>query len=144
MTLESKGGRSLPQSTSMSTTRNVPSASFSAKDSSRISPRFTFETRIRIQVQRGGQELIVGGWARDISESGIGAFVAEELTPGEQIGLEVPFDGGTTLSLRACVSRNLGTQYGLMFTALSPEQRGHIQAAMDGKKPLPSPFLPKD
>ena len=95
-------------------------------------------------MQRGGQELTVGGWARDISESGVGAFVAEELKPGEPVELEVPFAEGVTLTLRACVSRNLGTQYGLMFTALSPEQRGHIQAAMDGKKPLPSPFLPKD
>ncbi len=113
-------------------------------DSSRISPRFTFETRIRIRIQRSGQELVVGGWTRDISESGIGAFVAEELTPGEEVELEVPFAGDVKLDLQACVSRNLGTQYGLMFTALSAEQRRHIQGAMDGKNPLPSPFLPKD
>ena len=88
--------------------------------------------------------MIVGGWARDISESGIGAFVAEELTSGEEVELEVPFPGGTTLTIRAAVSRNLGTQYGLIFTALSPEQRREIQAAMNGKSPLPSPFLPKE
>ena len=86
----------------------------------------------------------MGGWARDISESGIGAFVAEELTPGEEVDLEVPFPGDVNLTIRACVSRNLGTQYGLMFTALSTEQRRHIQNAMAGKNPLPSPFLPKE
>jgi hypothetical protein len=116
----------------------------SAGDSSRISPRFNFETRFRIRLRRGGADLSVGGWARDISESGIGAFVAEELLPGEDVDLEVPFPGGVTLTLRACVSRSLGTQYGLMFTALSPEQRREIQKAMEGKTPLPSPFLPKD
>lgn len=116
----------------------------SAGDSSRISPRFKFETRFRIRVSRGGGEVTVGGWARDISESGMGAFVAEELTPGEEVDLEVPFPGDVTLTIGACVSRNLGTQYGLMFTALSPEQRRQIQAAMAGKAPLPSPFLPKE
>ena len=119
-------------------------ASKSTGDSSRISPRFPFETRFRIRIQRAGEELAVGGWARDISESGIGAFVAEELTPGEEVDLEVPFPGDATLNIRACVSRNLGTQYGLMFTALSQEQRRHIQKAMSGKSPLPSPFLPKE
>ena len=112
-------------------------------ESSRIAPRFAFETRFRIRLRRAGADVMVGGWARDISESGIGAFVAEELTSGEEVELEVPFPG-TTLTIRAAVSRNLGTQYGLMFTALSPEQRGHIQKAMSGKSPLPSPFLPKD
>jgi hypothetical protein len=112
-------------------------------DSSRISPRYSFETRIRIRLLRP-KELVVGGWARDISESGIGAFVAEELIPGEEVELEVPFPGDVKLTLRATVSRNLGTQYGLMFTAISSEQRVHIQAAMADKPPLPSPFLSKD
>ena len=53
----------------------------SAGDPNRISPRFKFETRFRLRLQRKGEDLTVGGWARDISESGIGAFVAEELTP---------------------------------------------------------------
>ena len=116
----------------------------SAGDSSRISPRFKFEARFRLRIQRKGEELTVGGWARDISESGIGAFVAEELTPGEPVELEVPFPGDVTITIRACVSRNLGTQYGLMFTSLSPEQRRQIQGLVNGKSPLPSPFLPQE
>jgi hypothetical protein len=122
----------------------IPKANSLTGDSSRISPRFPFETRIRIRLQRSSQELVVGGWARDISESGIGAFVAEELLPGEPVELEVPFANQVLLTLQARVSRNLGTQYGLMFTALSSDQRVHIQAAMADKAPLPSPFLPKD
>lgn len=112
-------------------------------DSTRIAHRYPFETRFKIRLLRAAGEQVVGGWARDISESGIGAFVAEELIPEEQIELEVPFPDGVTLTLPARVSRNLGTQYGLMFTALSLQQRKHIQAAIKGKPPLPSPFLPK-
>lgn len=86
----------------------------------------------------------MGGWTRDLSESGIGAFVAEELAPGEEVELEVPVAGDVTLALRACVSRNLGTQYGLMFTALSSEQRRHIQTAVAERTPLPNSFPRKD
>jgi hypothetical protein len=121
-----------------------PTSSSLQGDSSRISPRYSFETRIRIRLLRGSKDLVVGGWARDISESGIGAFVAEELIPGEEVELELPVMGDIKLTVRASVSRNLGTQYGLMFTALSSEQRQHIQAALAEKPPLPSPFLPKD
>ena len=99
---------------------------------------------MRIRIQRRGETLTVGGWVRDLSESGIGAFVAETLETDETVELEVPFADGVTLTLPARVTRNLGTQYGLMFTALSPEQRRHIQKAMSGKTPLPTPFLPKD
>ena len=120
-----------------------PTSSSLQGDPSRISPRYSFETRIRLRLRRRSGELVVGGWARDISESGIGAFVAEELIPGEEIEIEVPFGGDVMLTLRASVTRNLGTQYGLMFTALSSEQRRRIQAAMSEKDPLPSPFLPK-
>jgi len=43
----------------------------------RISPRHTFGARIRIRLHRDNQKLILQGWARDLSESGLGAFVAE-------------------------------------------------------------------
>jgi hypothetical protein len=56
----------------------------------RIPLRYEFEARISIGVQRGDTNLVVGGWARDISESGIRAFVAEELGVGEFVTLEVP------------------------------------------------------
>lgn len=113
-------------------------------DSSRIAHRVKFETRMKIRIQRGSETLTVGGWARDISESGVGAFVAEALTTDEAVELEVPLADGVVITLPARVTRNLGTQYGLMFTALSSEQRRHIQKAMVGKAPLPSPFLPTD
>ena len=53
------------------------------KDSAgRILPRHIFEARIGIRLQRGRQRLALHGWARDLSESGLGAFVAEVLVLG--------------------------------------------------------------
>ena len=48
----------------------------------RITPRYIFESRIRIRVQRDPQNLEMEGWARDISETGISAFVAHGLIVG--------------------------------------------------------------
>jgi len=56
----------------------VPSPDDGSPD--RIAPRHVFEERSRIRVQRGEQHLVIEGWAWDISESGLGAFVACELT----------------------------------------------------------------
>ena len=41
---------------------------------SRIALRYAFEARICICVQRGGANVVIGGWTRDIGESGICAL----------------------------------------------------------------------
>lgn|GEM_PF-1139825 len=104
----------------------------------RIAPRYVFETRIRLRLQRGPQTLVVGGWARDLSESGLGAFVAEPLQLGEHVILEIPMSGTDPTSVPAVVVRTLGTQYGFSFTALSPSQRQIMQEAFAGKQPIQS------
>src|SRR5947208_12742203 len=63
---------------------------------SRIALRYAFEARICNCVQRGGANVVIGGWTRDIGESGICAFVAEELRVGELVTLEVPLSDSTT------------------------------------------------
>ncbi len=93
-----------------------------------------FEARIRLRIQRGPQTLVVGGWSRDLSESGLGAFVAELLQHGEHVTVEIPLPGKEALSLPAMVVRSLGTQYGLAFTALSASQRQSISEAVAGKE----------
>jgi hypothetical protein len=102
----------------------------------RIAPRYVFEARIRVRLQRGPQALVVGGWARDLSESGISAFVAETLQIGEHVIVEVPLGDNHRTSVPAVVVRSLGTQYGFAFTALSPSQRQTMQAAFVGKKQI--------
>jgi hypothetical protein len=104
---------------------------------SRILPRYAFEGRFRIRIQRGQQNLVVEGWARDISESGLGAFVARELMLGELAMLEIPLARSSKLTVPAKVTRCLGTQYGFQFTALSPEQREQILSVLEGQPEIP-------
>jgi hypothetical protein len=93
----------------------------------RITPRYVFEARIRILVQRASQNLAMEGWARDISETGISAFVAQGLIIGETVTLEIPLASSRWQSIPAKVARCIGTQYGFQFTALSPDQRENIR-----------------
>lgn len=105
-----------------------------------ISPRHRFEARIDIRLQRGEHKLNLQGWARDLSETGLRAFVADPLEKGESVVFEIPlFDIGKQV-IPAKVVRSLGTDYGFEFTALSAEQRIHIQAAL---KHCPSLYRPQ-
>ena len=70
------------------------------------------------------------GWARDISETGVSAFVAQGLTVGELVTLEIPLAASHWHSIPAKVARCIGTQYGFQFTALSPGQRENIRFAI--------------
>lgn len=93
----------------------------------RITPRYVFEARIRIRLQRASQNLTMEGWARDISETGISAFVAQGLVVGEFVTLEIPLASSSWHSIPAKVARCMGTQYGFQFTALSHAQRENIR-----------------
>jgi hypothetical protein len=104
---------------------------------SRIAIRYVFESRILIRLHRGSQSLAVSGWARDLSESGLGAFVAEGLAIGELVSLEIPLPTSGKEVIPSTVTRQLGTQYGFQFTALSAEQRSSIRAALQGHPVIP-------
>jgi len=100
-----------------------------------ISPRHRFEARIDIRLQRGEQALTLSGWARDLSESGLRAFVAEPLEKGESVICEIPLSDSDRQVIPAKVVRSLGTDYGFEFTALSAQQRNNIQSTLQ-KCPL--------
>jgi PilZ domain len=104
----------------------------------RIATRYVLEARILIRFCRGSQKFAVQGWARDLSEGGLGAFVAENLVIGELVTLQIPLGASGTEVMAAKVSREVGTQYGFQFTAVSAEQRLRIQAALKGQKEIPS------
>jgi len=89
----------------------------------RIAPRHVFESRILVRLCRGNQKLALHGWARNLSESGLGAFVAQGLVVGEALSLEIPLSTSGKQVIPAVVTRQLGTLYGFQFTALSAEQR---------------------
>ena len=103
----------------------------------RISARHLFETRIRIRLQRDTQRLTLQGWSRDLSESGLGAFVAQALVLGELVTLEIPLPDSDKQVIPAKVARALGTEYGFQFTALSAAQRTRIRATLKGHPSVP-------
>ena len=76
-------------------------------------------------------------WVRDLSESGLRAFVADSLVPGESVTFEIPLSDTGNQVIPAKVMRALGTDYGFQFTALSAEQRNQIQAALRESPELP-------
>jgi hypothetical protein len=105
--------------------------------SDRISPRHVFETRIWIRLQRDGKKLSLQGWSRDLSESGLGAFVAAALVLSESVTLEMPLPDCHEQVIPANVVRARGTEYGFQFTALSAEQRRQIRATLKERPAIP-------
>jgi len=103
----------------------------------RIGPRHVFETRILIRFYRGNRNMAAHGWVRDLSESGLGAFVAEPLVVGENVSLLLSLPTFGKEEIPARVARQLGTQYGFQFTGLSQEQRAAIQAALRRRPAIP-------
>ncbi len=96
----------------------------------KISPRHVFETTIQIILQRDCARLSLPGWVRNLSESGLGAFVAEALILGESVTLEIPLPDCDKQVIPAKVVRALGTEYGFQFTALSAEQRRLLRTTL--------------
>jgi len=83
------------------------------------------------------EKLSLQGWSRDLSESGVGAFVAEALILSESVILEIPLPDCDKQVIPAKVVRALGTEYGFQFTALSAEQRRQIRAALKERPAIP-------
>ena len=104
---------------------------------SRIATRHVFESRILIRLCRGSQKLALHGWARNLSASGLGAFVAQGLLVGESVSLEIPLPASGKEVIPAKVTRQLGTLYGFQFTALSAEQRSSIRTTLEGQPVVP-------
>ncbi len=104
----------------------------------KISPRHVFETTIQIPLRRDYARISLQGWARNLSESGLGAFVAEALILGESMTLEIPLSDCDKQVIPAKVVRALGTEYGFQFTALSAEQRQQIRATLKERPAIPN------
>ena len=77
------------------------------------------------------------GWVRDLSESGLGAFVAGHLVIGDLVSIVILLSASGKVVIPARVTRQLGTQYGFAFTALSAEQRDSIRAKLREQPAIP-------
>ena len=109
-------------------------------DPKRISGRFEFRIEFSGFVQRYGKEVSFRGWSRDLSESGMGAYIPVELREGEQVNLDLTLEAGAPkLRVAAKVRRSQGFEYGFEFVTLSAMQRAAITSAVAhcGDAPLP-------
>jgi len=75
-----------------------------------ISPRYRFEALINIRLRRGERELNLQGWTRDLSDTGLRAFVADPLEKGELVVFEIALPEIDTQVIPAKVVRALGTR----------------------------------
>jgi len=67
------------------------------------------------------------------------AFVAEELVVGELVSLEIPLPPSGKEVIPAKVARQLGTQYGFQFTAVSASQRSGIRMVLSNAPAIAYP-----
>ena len=102
----------------------------------RIVPRYPFEARFKVRIDRPEGLVETDAWARDLSESGVGAFLAAPISLGEIVTLQIPLGAGSEITVPAKVTRLLGTQCGFQFTALSAKQRDQILRAVSGKRAI--------
>lgn len=114
-----------------------PAESNKTAGAERILPRHEFDARVKVEVMREHKTRTTDGWARDLSENGLGAFVGAELIIGETATLRVPLHDGEELLIPAQVSRKVGTEYGFQFTALSTKQRDQIRNVLSMREIIP-------
>ncbi len=105
----------------------------------RVFQRHPISTRLDLIALRSGVPENLPGRCTDISEAGVGAVVAGELAPGQQVAVELRLPNvGVPVRVRALVSYQFQLQCGLEFVGLSAEQREMIRywAYTSGLVPL--------
>ena len=110
----------------------------------RIFQRHPIRTRLDLIALRSGVPENLPGRCTDISEAGVGAVVAGELVPGQQVAVELRLPNvGVPVRVRALVSDQFRLHCGLEFVGLSAGQREMIRywAYTSGLVPLGSKQL---
>lgn len=69
----------------------------------RRSPRFPFDSLVRVTVLRLIEETRLWGRSTDLCREGIGVTVAGELTPEELVAMQIPLPRAKPVTLRASV-----------------------------------------
>src|SRR3977135_4239361 len=94
----------------------------------RVFPRHPINFTLDLIALRSGVPENLPGRCTDISESGVGAVVAGELTAGQQVAVELRLPGvGVPVRARALVRYQSQLRCGLEFSGLSMEQREMIR-----------------
>src|SRR5450631_4767563 len=91
-------------------------------------PRHPINVPLDLIALRSGVPETLPGRCTDISEAGVGAVVAGELSPGQQVAVELRLPNvGVPVRARALVRYQSRLRCGLEFVGLSVEQREMIR-----------------
>ncbi len=103
---------------------SIPMTPQKAEPNERRWNRFHIQVRVRVSVTRAGGNVLVYGQGTDISEGGMGIFVATELNAGETVSIELmlPYSRDK-LMLRAVVRSRNGFRYGVEYLGPSAYER---------------------
>ena len=98
--------------------------------------RYRVQTVLDVTVLRSGIPDTLPGRSVNLSECGVGAWLAGELLPGETVAIEIHLpDAANPLRTRALVRHHDKLRYGLEFIGLSQEQQKLIRDWAGGAKP---------
>jgi TonB family protein len=101
----------------------------------RRSSRFRLKEPLEVTVLRSGVPDTVPGRSLDVSAGGVAAVLAGEVSPGENVAIELRLPGGATpLRTRARVRHYDKLQAGLEFVGLSAEQQSAIRGCAEKVK----------
>jgi TonB family protein len=115
----------------------VPSLALE-KTQRRAYPRRPVHVPLDVIALRSGVPENLPGRCIDLSETGVGAVIAGELVPDQQVAVELRIPNvGVPVRARALVRYQSRLRCGLEFTGLSAEQRAMIQYWVDRSASTP-------
>jgi len=115
----------------------VPSLALE-KTHRRAYPRLPVHVPLDVIALRSGVSENLPGRCTDLSESGVGAVIAGELVPDQQVAVELRLPNvGVPVRARALVRYQSRLRCGLEFTGLSAEQRAMIRYWVDRSASAP-------
>ncbi|HUB01740.1 MAG TPA: PilZ domain-containing protein, partial [Terriglobales bacterium] len=105
---------------------------------SRKSARQSISVALDVIILRSGVPENLPGRCLDLSEGGVGAMVAGELSPGQQVAVEIRLpDVGLPLRARALVRYQSKLRSGFEFVGLPRQQQDMIYYWAHRFSPLP-------
>jgi len=93
----------------------------------RTSERRKIYTHLKVSAVVNGSTKLIPGYAVNISETGIAAFIPAQLRVGDTVTIEFTFPrSGHTFSMQSIVRANTKFQYGMEFVGMNQATRENL------------------
>lgn len=100
-------------------------------------PRYRTDLPLIVKVLGENGYSRIHGRCSEIAESGLGAVISAELSPGEMVALELSLYEGCDLAIRAVVRHRMGFLHGFEYVNTPAEQRRSIVDYCRNLLPMP-------